>query len=261
MPIERLWRLVGTSISFTLFGVGGLLIRLVFFPLLTLIAQHRRRRTYAARLLIHLLFKAFVAVMRMFGIFTLEIRGAERLQRRGLLILANHPTLIDVVILMSLVRHADCVVKAGLRLNPFTRGPVTAADFVCNDNGPDIIFDCIAAIQRGSNMIIFPEGSRTVPGQSLHFQRGAANVAVRGGLAITPICIDCSTTFLPKGKAWYSIPSVAPHITITVQDDISVEPFTRASPEPALAARHLTEFLEHYFSRELTHDTGTGTRT
>ena len=249
MRIERLWRLLGTALSFTLFGLGGLLIRLVIFPLLTLVAQHRQRRAYLARLLIHQLFRAFVGVMRLFGIFTLEVKGAERLRRRGLLILANHPTLIDVVILMSLVRHADCVVKAGLRLNPFTRGPVTAADFVCNDHGPEIVHDCIAAIHRGSNMIIFPEGSRSIPGQPLHFQRGAANVAVRGGLAITPIRIDCSTTFLPKGKAWHSIPKSRPHITITVLDDISIDPFTRADPEPALAARHLTEFLEHYFQQ------------
>lgn len=252
MNIERGWRLVATAISFTLFGLGGLIIRLVIFPLLVLIAQHRARRARLARLLIHYAFKAFVGVMRGFGIFTFEVEGQERLHRQGLLILANHPTLIDVVVLMSLVRNADCVVRAGLRSNPFTRGPVCAADFVGNDDGPEIISDCIVAILKGSNMIIFPEGSRTVPGEPLYFQRGAANVAVRGGIMVTPVIIQCSSTFLPKGKPWYRIPLQRPHFRILVKDDIPVRPFVEAAAEPALAARQLNEYLKNYFSRELT---------
>lgn len=257
MPIERAWRLIGTSISFTLFGIGGLLLRVLVFPALALLARHQARRTFIARMTIHYSFKVFVGIMRLFRIFTCEIEGLERLKRKHLLILANHPTLIDVVILMSLVRNADCVVRSGLRNNPFTRGPVRAADFVSNDSGPEIIGDCITAIGKGSNMIIFPEGSRTVPGQKPHFQRGAANIAVRGNIAITPVVIDCSSTFLPKGKPWYRVPLVRPHFKIEIKEDISVQPYTQGNTEPALAARQLTEYLQNYFIRELTHDTNT----
>lgn len=248
---------MGTSISFTLFGIGGLLLRLLVFPALALLARHQARRAFMARMTIHYAFKGFVGVMRMFRIFTCEIEGLERLKRKHLLILANHPTLIDVVILMSLVRNADCVVRSGLRNNPFTRGPVRAADFVSNDSGPEIISACIAAIDKGSNMIIFPEGSRSIPGQMLHFQRGAANIAVRGNIAITPVIIHCSSTFLPKGKPWYRVPLQRPHFKIRIKEDISVQPFTQGHMEPALAARQLTEYLQNYFIRELTHDTNT----
>jgi hypothetical protein len=42
------------------------------------------------------------------------------------MIIANHPSLIDVVFLIGLVRQANCVVKQSLWENPFTRGPVRA---------------------------------------------------------------------------------------------------------------------------------------
>jgi hypothetical protein len=53
---------------------------------------------------------------------TYQIEGGERLQRDGLLVLANHPTLIDVVCLISLLPNADCVVKRAVACNPFMRG-------------------------------------------------------------------------------------------------------------------------------------------
>lgn len=259
MRLERLARLAATALCFALFGLGCLLIRCFAVPVLVVAVRQRSQRSRRVRALIRFMFRGFVGVLCGLRVMTLEIRGAERLERRGLLILANHPTLIDVVILMSLVREADCVVKAGLRAHPFMRGPLLAAGFVCNDSGPGVVQDCIDAVRNGSNMIIFPEGSRTVPGEPLVLQRGAANVAVRGNIDVTPVVIECSAVFLPKGRPWYRIPAERPHIRLTVQDDIAVAPFTGI--EPALGARRLTHFLQDHFTRELAHDAGTRNRT
>jgi 1-acyl-sn-glycerol-3-phosphate acyltransferase len=38
---------------------------------------------------------------------------------------------------------------------------------------------------------MFPEGTRSRPGQPLVFQRGAANVAVRAARVATPVYIHC----------------------------------------------------------------------
>lgn len=257
--LERQWRVAATGFCFMVFGLGGLVTRVLLFPLLNLLVRRVKLRIEWARMVIHLSFKFFVRLMIVTGIFNIRIQGAERLRRQGLLILANHPTLIDVVILMSVVRHADCVVRSGLRNNPFTRGPVRAAGFVSNDNGPGIVDDCIEAIANGSNMIIFPEGSRTVPGKDLAFQRGAANVAVRGAIDVTPVVIHCSPTFLPKGRPWYKVPFHRPRFVIEVKDDISVRPFIETGDEATLAARRFTHHLQTFFSEELRHYAGIGT--
>ena len=79
---------------------------------------------------------------------TYQIEGGERLQRDGLLVLANHPTLIDVVCLISLLPNADCVVKRAVARNPFMRGPVRAAGYISNDDGAGLVDDCVAAARR-----------------------------------------------------------------------------------------------------------------
>ena len=124
------WRVLATGLSFTVFGVGGLLMRMVLFPVLNLVVRRKERRVAAARELIRLAFRTYVDMMRALGVLRYEVRGLEKLERGGLLILANHPTLIDTVFLMAFVKNADCIVKGALWNNPFTRGPVRAAGYI-----------------------------------------------------------------------------------------------------------------------------------
>jgi 1-acyl-sn-glycerol-3-phosphate acyltransferase len=247
--LDRGWRVAATGLCFSTFGLGGLALRIIAFPLLRVGVWTPRRRRELARDMIHWSFRAFVRLMCAVGVMRLEVRDAERLRRRGLLVLANHPTLIDVVVLMSLVRDADCVVKAALVRNPFTRGPVETADFIRNDSGPGVVDDAIASLRSGSNLIIFPEGTRTRPGQPLQLQRGAANIAVRGQLDITPVVIRCDRPWLTKGAAWWRVPLRRARVVVEVKPDLAIAPYI--DDQPALAARRLTGTLAEYFSKEL----------
>lgn len=259
---ERLghaWRVFGTGLSFLAFGVGGLLLRLLWFPLLQVCVRDPQRRRRLARRTVQCSFAAHVELMHRLAVMTYEVRGRERLDRNGLLILANHPTLIDVVLLVSLLPNADCVVKSAVARNPFMRGPVRAAGYVANDDGAGLVDDCIAAVRAGGNLVIFPEGTRSTPGQPPRLQRGAANIAVRGRLDITPVRITCTPPTLGKGQKWYRVPPSRFHMVIDVQPDLPVAPFlngtvgegTPAGGE-ALAARRLTEHLTTYFAGEPT---------
>jgi len=252
--LNRWWRVLATGGSFACFGVGGLLLGAIVFPLLLVIVRHRRRRSALARRTLHHLFRFFVAIICGLGLCSLEVRGRERLHRRGLLILASHPSLIDVVFLMSLVRDADCIVKAALLRNPFTRGPVRAAGFVCNDSGPGLIADCVASVRAGNNLIVFPEGTRTPPGAALgRLQRGAANLAVRGELPITPVRISCSQQMLGKSDKWWRVPCHAGHFVIDVGDDIPADSHLAAAGAQALAARRLNDELARLLGAERPH--------
>lgn len=253
--INYAWRLFATALSFTSFGVGGLILWVVVFPILSLCVRDPQRLSIAARSIIHQSFRFFIGLMHQLGIFTYEVRGLEKLQRHGLLILANHPSLIDVVFLMALTDRADCVVKATLVANPFTRGPVLAAGFICNNVGSAMVDDCVASIRAGNNLIIFPEGTRTpVAGFPAKLQRGASNVAVRGGVNITPVLIRCTHSMLAKGIPWWRIPVRKPHFQIEVRDDMLVDSLVASCANEALAARRLTEHLTHYFAMETRRD-------
>jgi 1-acyl-sn-glycerol-3-phosphate acyltransferase len=166
-----------------------------------------------------------------------------------------------VVFLVALLPSTNCVVKSAAARNPFFRGPVRACGYIVNDDGSDLIDDCVAALRAGDNLIIVPEGTRSVRGQPLRLQRGAAHMALRGGLNITPVRIACTPPTLAKGQKWYRIPPRRFHVRIDVEEDLSIRHFLagkHAVPEN-LAARQLTTYLTDYFSGVASHaDAGAG---
>lgn len=248
--LDRYWRVCATGFSFLSFGIGGLLLRVLVFPLLTLAVRERALRVALARTVIRWTFRFFVGLMRTLGVLRYEIIGLEKLERGGLLILANHPTLIDTVFLMAFVKHADCIVKSHLWNNPFTRGPVRAAGYISNDCGSQLVEDCIASLRAGNNLIIFPEGTRTPACGAITLKRGAANIAIRGACAVTPVLIGCQPPTLGKGEKWWRVPARHAQFRIEVRDDIDVARFTGAGTTEVMAVRHLTDHLQQFFTEE-----------
>jgi 1-acyl-sn-glycerol-3-phosphate acyltransferase len=242
------WRMCATGLSFAVFGIGGLLLRVVVFPMLNLMVRRPEQRVTASRAVIRRAFRVYVDLMRVLGVLRYEIRGLDKLERGGLLILANHPTLIDTVFLMAFVKNADCIVKGALWTNPFTRGPVRAAGYINNEAGPALVDDCIASLKRGNNLIVFPEGTRTGCDGVISMKRGAANIAVRGARDMTPVLIRCDPLTLGKGEKWWRVPPRRVLLRIDVEDDLAIAAFTGDGASDVMAARHLTEFLQNYFT-------------
>jgi 1-acyl-sn-glycerol-3-phosphate acyltransferase len=250
----RYWRVLATAVSFAAFGLCCLLLGGVVFPLLNLLVWQGARRVALARNVIRLTLRGYIELMRALGVLRYELSGLEKLERGGLLILANHPTLIDTVFLMAFVKRANCVVKAALWDNPILSGPVRAAGYIRNDGGAALVADCLDSLRRGDSLIIFPEGTRTPRGGAIQFKRGAANIAVRGARDITPVLIDCQPPTLAKGDKWWRVPPRQARFTIAVQDDLPVGEFCAAGQSPVLAARQLTDHLQHFFTkRQSTH--------
>ena len=247
------WRLLATAASFCLFGIGGLCLRVLVFPLLACLpgdAQAHRRR---ARAVVSRLFWLFIRFMYRTGVLTYSVSGAERLGRPGQMIIANHPSLIDVVFLIGLVRDANCVVKQSLWQYPFTRGPVRSTGYISNDGSMDMLDTAVAALQGGQTLIIFPEGTRTQPGHAPAFHRGAAAIALRGAKIITPVTITVSPTTLTKAEPWYRIPTRRVHFSLRVGADIEPHTFAATGPAPQ-ASRRLNDFLHQHFIKELAID-------
>ncbi|GIX34862.1 MAG: acyltransferase [Lysobacteraceae bacterium] len=256
-PLGRAWRIFATGLSFATFGLGGLVLWLVVFPALHGVVRDRGRRQRWARAVVTTAFRAFIRFMRLVGVLTYSIDGESRLKGSGLLVVANHPTLLDVVFLMACVPNATCVVKAALGRNPFTRGPVMAAGYLFNNEGSALIDACIAALQRGENLVLFPEGTRTPHGQVLGpFRRGAANILVRGAIKATPVLIECRPPALKKGQKWYHVPLARMHFTIRALPEWGGEVLQRAAREredPWVTVRECNRELRDLFVRELSH--------
>lgn len=248
--LGRAWRVVATGLAFSLFGLGGVLLPPVAVPVIYLVSRDKEDRERRAKAFIHYTMRGFVEIMRGLGILTYSVDCPEDFNQPGRLILANHPTLIDVVFLLAFIKRADCVVKSSLWRNPFTRGPIRLAGYIANDDPEKVIEATVSSLERGNSLIIFPEGTRSTPGRALGFQRGAANIALRAGLPVTPVLIRCEPVTLTKNTPWYRVPPRRFHFAMAMQGEIEVRPFSEAD-NPSRAARRLTRYLQDYFTREL----------
>lgn len=240
------WRLVATGASFVLFGLGGLLLGVLILPLLACLPGDgvtRRRRTRAA---ISRAFHWHMQFMYRTRVLDMVVDGAEQLGRPGQLVVANHPSLIDVVLLISQIRDANCVVKQSLFENPFTRGPVRMASYIGNDGSMEMLDRAAAVLRDGQCLVVFPEGTRTLPGQPPRFHRGAAAIALRGARVVTPVCISVDPPTLTKGQPWYRIPHRRFRISLRVGADIDPASYAAGAPPP-VASRRLNDDLQQIY--------------
>jgi 1-acyl-sn-glycerol-3-phosphate acyltransferase len=243
------WRLVGTGLSFALFGIVGVVLGVAVVPLLMLLPGSAHRRQRRVRSLVRFAFRAFIGFMRLLGVLTYELRGFERLGRPGQLVIANHPSLIDVVFLLAFIPGAGCVVKRALWRNPAMAFVVHGAGYVPNQPTELMIRRAAAALDEGQALVMFPEGTRTSPGRPLRFHRGAASVAVRAAHSLTPVFITVEPTTLTKGSPWYRIPPRRPHFRLRAGDELDLLPTRGEQPLP-LASRTLNRRLRLIYADE-----------
>lgn len=250
--LARHWRQLRTGIAFAVFGLAGLVFTPLVLPPLCLSTRNPAQAKRRAQWVVSRWFRAFSQLMRVLGLIRWEIIGAERLLPHGQLIIANHPTLIDVVLLLGYIPRVDCIVKQALFDNPFTRQPVSWAGYISNNSSAtQLVADCAQTLRQGNSLLIFPEGTRSVPGQALHIPHAAARIALESGAPVLPVTIRCEPITLSKGRPWHAVPARTARFVLSVGEPYSPEPWLREAPNMAIAARRLSRHWETCFAEQL----------
>lgn len=241
-------RFVATGLLFALFGLSGLLYFFPIRPYLALRYHDREKRILVARQITRAWFRWFVKAMRVLEAVDVQFIHAERLEKPGQLIVANHPSLIDVVCLISALPSATTLVKKSLLSNPFTRTPIREADYLCNDRGAQTLRHARKEKLRGSCIVIFPEGTRTPavidPAKPPKIHRGAFALAAELAMPIVPVRITAKPRWLTKETNWWHMPKEKMVLTFEVLEPIPTEGLIRRyNGRTALAARALTKTI------------------
>jgi len=245
LMLNYLWRLLATAFSFATFGAGGLFLSCLVFPAILFLTKDKKIRRERIRFVISRSFGFFFKMMVFLGLFRLTIIGEELVKSdKGCLIISNHPSLVDVISLISLYPNSCCIVKKELWRNPFLGGVVSAAGYIRNDQVETILEQCKTSIDQGEVIIIFPEGTRTIVGKEMILQRGAAHIALRLNCPIRTIQIRVNPTTLTKAEPWYSIPTKRAEFVVEIKDILDVSGLLDKKMPISLAARKLTRLIK-----------------
>jgi 1-acyl-sn-glycerol-3-phosphate acyltransferase len=248
--VGRLLRSLGQVGLFIAFGLLALFYWCWVVPTTKLRFRDPARRTEAARAWARRIVRLTTDAAQALRLIDVEVSGLDELPP-GSLIVANHPTLIDAFFFLGRVHGAVPIAKRALLANPCVAPAIRLANYVINDSGRQMVEDCVARLHAGETLILFPEGTRTTPGQPLLLRRGAAQVALRAERPLVPVTIRLSDALLGKGGTWYLAPVERPRFTLVVHPAIDVGRYLATGARPTAAARELTDDLQQFFTREL----------
>ncbi len=247
----RLWRLAASLIGTLLFGLGISIMTLVLTVFLWPLPLPTRRKRTFTRGAISNAARLYVRTLRLLGVLTFEFRQIRRLVQPGQLVVANHPTLLDAVLLMSVMPNAIFIMKAAVARNPFMLGLAWLAGYLPNSiHGQTFIDRTTQVLRQGQTLVIFPEGTRTVGAEPGAFQRGVAHIALGVGCRIVPVVIDCQPVFMRKHESWFKALDRTPHYRVAALEPVDTETIAVGEPD-SLRARKMTRLLHEKITREL----------
>lgn len=133
-----------------------------------------------------------------------RVVGRERLPWRGPAVLvANHLSLLDIVVVYGLFRPFKWVSKAELFRVPILGWNMALNDYVPvrrgdRDSIRRMMDHCRVHLTRGTPVLLFPEGTRSRDGRLQPFKEGAFRLAVEAGVPVIPVLVTGTSDALPK---------------------------------------------------------------
>lgn len=191
-------------------------------------------------------FRLYVGVLRTVCACRFDLSAIDALRDQGpMVIAANHPSLLDAVLITSRLPNAVCFMKADIMDNPLFGAGARMARYVRNDHLIGAIQSCRRELQQGAQIVIFPEGTRTrgYPGNPLNpLTRSTALIATRANVPVQTLIVEFSSPYLGKGWPLWRKPSLPLTCHIRLGRRFA----------PPRDARLFTQELEAYFRAELT---------
>ncbi len=226
------------------FGTGAVLLAVLVFPFFHLFVHDKTKFGILARSYVSHTFRGFINMMRATGVVRVKNDDAEKMKNlRGKVIVANHPSILDFVFIMSYVPTATCIVRGSLLRTPL--GGVIRQAYITNSTDFDVLCErCKELLDQGCNVIIFPEGTRTPRHGRNQYKKGAARIALKAGADVQPVFIGGSDKYcLGKHDPVWSYNHVERLLYhFQLLEPLSVAEYKDLS-EPA-AAKRLTEKME-----------------
>lgn len=129
-----------------------------------------------------------------------DLSALDALASEGpLIIAANHPSLLDAVLICSRLPNAVCVMKASLMDNIVFGVGARLAGYIRNNAPLAMILSARETLQEGAHLVIFPEGTRTEKFPLDTCSASLGLISSRTSIPVQTLLIDYSNRYLGKG--------------------------------------------------------------
>lgn len=177
-----------------------------------------------------------------------RVEGREKIRPDATYVLvANHSSLLDILVLFRLFAHFKWVSKEENFKVPCIGWNMSLNRYIKLRRGDKrsiavMMRECARTLAEGSSIMMFPEGTRSPDGRLRVFRHGAFTLAKEGGHPLLPIVIEGTANALPKRGF---VLQGRHRIGIRVLDEIPHEKFADRPVE------EVTEEMWDLFAREL----------
>jgi 1-acyl-sn-glycerol-3-phosphate acyltransferase len=140
------------------------------------------------------------------GGWKVRAEGLSHLPREGAVLVANHESLLDIPLLLSVLPgEIRFLAKQDLaRIPLFGRAMVMAGNLLIDRDDPrdmlPLVREAVERIRGGQSVVVFPEGTRSADGSIGEFKPGAFSIARKSGARVLPVHIDGGRRALPRGS-------------------------------------------------------------
>lgn len=203
----RLLKGLYLSFMFVLFGFGIFMELLVIFPLMWII-QKIVKPTFSPLLYVNQKLFGFWLYLLRIGRLLVVMPPEGKLIDDPCIIVANHPGLFDVLVLIRDIPCLSVMVKREL-VNKLPLGPIfRMSNYIVSGgargkNTMTPLIEALEVIKKGYKLQLFPEGTRSYIGGLRPFKLGAFKIARMTGVPLQPVLIENNPPFLPSGARWY----------------------------------------------------------
>ncbi len=213
------------------------LVSVLLYPFLS-----RPQGVVVGRAAISSVYRSFWACATWLGLMRIDDTALDALSRDGgLIIAANHPSMLDAMLVIARVPRGICIMRASLMRNPFLGGGARLARYIRNDPPRGMIRSCVANLKEGGQLVLFPEGTRTVTAPINPFRPGITLIAHMAQVPIQTVIIEAASPYLGKGWPIWRMPEFPVVIGMRLGQRF----------EPEADTHGLLKRLEAYFESEL----------
>ena len=144
-----------------------------------------------------------LAALRIFCGISHEIRGRENLPASPCIVAAKHQSAWDTIAFLTVLDDAAYVIKRELTQIPVFGWLLTKAGMVPVDRAAGakalrrMVATARARLGEGRHIVIFPEGTRTAPGERRAYHPGVAALYSQLAVPVVPVALN-SGLFWPR---------------------------------------------------------------